>query len=147
MSQQLTSKNQTRSSEASLESQIISLDSRIDKISIGKSALESHASQNDPFNFEVDIKEIGRSDDKLKVEYAFSFGKHSSGQMSRVSGVALIGFSHFGPKTDLQSLGEHSTTQMAVEIFRKNFESIYLLHATLGMDAPSPWIMQGVRLS
>src|SRR5690242_14787262 len=147
MSQQLTSKNESSSTEASLESRITSLESRIDKISIGKSALESHASQNDPFNFEVDIKEIGRTDDKLRVEYSFSFGNHSSGQMSRVSGVAVIGFSRFGPKTDLQSLGEHSTTQMAVEIFRKNFEPIYLLHTTLGLDAPSPWVMQSVRLS
>ena len=56
-------------------------------------------------------------------------------------------FSRSGSWRDFQALGDDITNEMAVEIFRKNYEAVYLLHEALGMDAPSPWITQEVSLS
>ena len=149
MSQELLQKpkEELQPPEVIQEARIISVESRIDRISIGKTAHDSRGTRNERFNFEADIREEGLTDDTLRVKYGFSFGRPSDGRASQISGEAAIRFSHLGPNTDLRSLREYLNTQMAIEIFRKNFESIYLLHSAVGMEAPSPWIIQDVRLS
>jgi len=58
-----------------------------------------------------------------------------------------VRFSQFNPSREFHALGDDITNEIAVEIFRKNYEAVYLLHESLGMDAPSPWITQEVSLS
>jgi hypothetical protein len=127
--------------------QIVSVDSRIDRVSISTAGKDCRASGDRPFEFDVDLSETGRTEDSLSVRYAFTFGKPSSGQVCKISGRAVVGFSQFNPGRDFHTLGNDITNEMAVEIFRKNYEAAYLLHDALLIDAPSPWITQGVSLS
>jgi hypothetical protein len=126
---------------------LASIQSRIDSISLAKAGGKNDASRNSPFDFDVELDEVSRTSDSLRVKYAFTFGIASSGQICKVGGVAVLCFSGFDPEADFHSLGNDITNEMAVEIFRKNYESVYLLHDALGMEAPSPLITQGVSLS
>jgi hypothetical protein len=125
---------------------IVSVESRIEGISLSAAGGSRHASGTRAFDFDVSLSESARTEDTLSVRYLFTFGK-PSGQACKVRGTALVRFSQFNPSRDFHTLGNDITNEMAVEIFRKNYEAVYLLHEALAMDAPSPWITQEVSLS
>lgn len=126
---------------------IVSVESRIDSISLSKGERDTRLTESRPFDFDVDMSELSRSQDGLSVRYSFTFGRPASGRACKVSGIALVRFSRFNPTTDFQTLGNDVTSEMAVEIFRRNYEFVYLLHDAVAMEAPSPWVTQSVSLS
>jgi hypothetical protein len=126
---------------------IVSVQTTIDSISLSKAGRNVNQSVKHPFEFDVDIDESARTQDSLSVRYAFAFGRPSVGQVCKVRGGAVVRFTHFNPSAEFQSLGEELTNEIVVAIFRKNFESVYLLHDAMKMEAPSPWITQDVSLS
>jgi len=129
------------------EVRIASVESRIVSISLTKVEREARGLESKPFDFDVDLSESARTEDTLSVRYSYTFGRPPSGQVCKVSGTALVRFSQFNPTSDFHTLGNDITSEMAVEIFRKNYENVYLLLDALSMDAPSPWITQDVSLS
>jgi hypothetical protein len=140
-------KEEAQLAKSALGIRIVSVESRIDGIFISTTGRDSRAFGDRPFDFDVDLSESGRAEDSLSVRYAFTFGRPSCGQVCKMSGKALVRFSQFNPGKDFHTLGNDITNEIAVEIFRKNYEAAYLLHDALSMDAPSPWITQGVSLS
>ncbi len=131
----------------SLGVRILAVESAIQEISLTNSGGTTKERSAGQFDFDVDMSESSRTEDSLNVRYAFSFGKPSSGQLCKVRGSAVVRFLRFNPKNDFHALGNDISNEMAVEIFRKNYESVYLLLDALGMDAPTPWITQDVALS
>lgn len=125
---------------------ILEVSSRIDKLAMVASKNGVGRSAN-PFDFEMGMTETGRTRDSLSLNFAFSFGKSSTGQSCSMAGSAVLRFANFSPDGDLSSLGSDIDNEMAIEIFRSNYEAIYLLHESLGMEAPTPWITQDVCLS
>ncbi len=126
--------------------QIVSVESRIDSISLSKVG-PVRTPEASSFDFDVDLNERGRTGGSLCLGYSFSFGKPSSGQICKISGEAVVRFSQFSTEKDFHYLSNDMTNGMAVEIFRKIYESTYLLHEAMDLDAPSPWITQDVSLS
>jgi hypothetical protein len=124
-----------------------SVETTIDSISLMKAGREVKGSAKHAFEFDVDIDESARTKDSLSVRYSFTFGRPLAGQVCKVRGGAVVRFTHFNPSGEFQSLGEELTNEIVVAIFRKNFESVYLLHDAMKMEAPSPWITQDVSLS
>lgn len=127
--------------------QVVSVDSTIDGISLCRPARDARSSEARPFDFDVELSESAWSEDTFSVRYRFRFGVPASGQACKVSGRAVVRFSQYNPVEDLQTLGSDVTNEMVVEIFRKNYEAVYLLHEALGMNPPTPWITHGVSLS
>ncbi len=119
--------------------QILSVESRIDNIFPSNTGMCPRGSLAGPFDFDVNLTERGRTGDSMRVGFSFSFGRPSTGQVCKFNGEAIVNFSRFNPERGFQYLGDDLTNEMAVEIFRKNYESIFLLHESLSMDAPSPW--------
>lgn len=122
------------------------LESRIDSISLSRGSLDASVLRGRPFDFDVQLSEKGRTGNSLRVRYAFSFGRPSAGQVCKIIGEAVVRFAQFDADKDLQYLGTDITNELAVEIFRRNFESTYLLHETMGMQAPSPWITEDLSI-
>ncbi len=140
-------KEQAQLGDARQGVRIVSVESRIDSISLSKAERDIRLIESRPFDFDVDMSELSRSQDRLSVRYCFTFGRPASGRVCKVSGTAVVRFSQFNPTSDFHTLGDDITNEMAVEIFRKNYESVYLLHDALAMDAPSPWVTHDVSLS
>lgn len=124
----------------------ITVDSRIDKIAIAD-ARSRRTARAEPLEFEVELTELNRISDGLKVKYTLKFGRTISGGLCSVSGEAALHFTSFNPEALLDSVGGDITNQIATEIFRKNYETIYLLHRSLGLEPPSPWITHDVSFS
>jgi len=79
------------------------------------------------------------------VRFSFGFGRGS--QTCTVSGTAKFRFAQVTPERDMQGLESDLMNEMAVEIFRENYETVFLLHESLGAEAPSPWITRRVTVS
>lgn len=132
--------------EASLEFGIASVESRVDNISLSLSG-GARAHGTGPFEFDVELSESGRTLDTLSFRYSYTIGRPSCGQVCKISGKAVVRLSQFNVGRDFQTLGDEMTNHMVVEIFRQNYETAYLLHRSMSMDPPSPWITQDVCLS
>jgi len=126
---------------------IAAVESRICGISLTRAERDAQAIEARPFDFDVDLSESARTEDTLSVRYSYTFGRPATGQVCKVNGTALVRFSQFNPADDFHTLGNDITSEMAVEIFRKNYETVYLLLEALSMDAPTPWITREVSLS
>ena len=134
-------------SRASPGVRIISVESRMDSISLSRPERAARAHESRSFDFDVDLSESAWNEDTFRVRYRFRFGVPAYGQVCKVSGTAAVRFSQFNPVQDLQTLGSDVTSEIVVEIFQKNYEAVYLLHEALGVKAPTPWITQDVSLS
>jgi len=136
----------TQRSEELPRSVVLDVETTIENLSLSNIGKESRGPKG-RLDFDVDLNERGRTGDVLRVGYRLSFGRSSAGKVCRISGEAAVRFANLGQDAGLQSLGGEATNDMAVAIFRKNFEAIYLLHDALGVEAPSPWITQDVSVS
>jgi len=134
-------------SEASLEFGIASVESRIDSISLSRTGGAARASTTGPFEFDVELSELGRTQDSLSFRYSYTFGRRSCGQVCKIGGKAVVRLSESNVGRDFQTLGDEMTHLIVVEIFRQNYETAYLLHRSMSMEPPSPWITQDVCLS
>jgi len=129
----------------SVAPRVILLESSVNKISI--SGPKGRGTVVPGFDFDVDLSEVSRSKDALEVEYCFRFGSRSQGNACEIGGKAKLRIVSAGGDSDMQSLGPEVTNEIVVGIFRRNYESVYLLHRSLGVEAPSPWITQDVSLA
>lgn len=121
------------------------MESSVTRISI--TSANGRTPSSGGFDFDVYLSEVSRSRDVLEVEYCFRFGRQSHGNSCEIGGRAKLRIGPAGVDADMQALGPEVTNQIVVGIFRKNYESVYLIHQSLGMEAPSPWITQDVSLA
>jgi hypothetical protein len=128
-----------------LAPKVVLMESSVSKISISGS--KGRMPQAAGFDFDVDLSEVSRNKDVLEVEYCFRFGSKSGGNACEIGGRAKLRIASASGDSDMQSLGPEVTNEIVVGIFRRNYESVYLLHRSLGIDAPSPWITQDVSLA
>jgi hypothetical protein len=127
---------------------IVSVEASIDSIVVSRAQERgAHPSENDQFVFDVNLSESNWTEVGLGVKYSFRFGKARIGQECEVSGRALVQFSRFDPTTEFETLGNDIINEIVVDIFRKDYEAVYLLLDALGMEKPSPWITQDISLS
>lgn len=133
--------------ETGLGLRIVAVESRIDKVAVSSPGRVTGWRDGGQFGFDVSMTEKARTRDSMSVKYTFSFGKKSNGQTCEVSGEAVFRFSGMHPSSDLHAFGNEIDNEMAVAVFRQNFETIYLLHQALGLQSPSPWVTQDVSVS
>jgi hypothetical protein len=129
----------------SLAPRVVLLESSVSKISISGS--KGRMPQVSGFDFDVDLSEVSRTKEILEVEYCFRFGSRSHGNECEIGGRARLRIGSAGGESSMQDLGPGVTNEIVVGIFRRNYESVYLLHRSLGIEAPSPWITQDVSLA
>jgi len=122
---------------------IESVESRVDCLSIVNfgDALSSLGGQ---LEFDVAMSESSRTADSLTVNYVFTIGRPAFGRGCKVTGEAVVRFAGANPDGNFDTV---DSDEMAVEIFRKNYETVYLMHMALGMPTPSPWITEDVSVA
>lgn len=129
------------------EDRRVSIETTMDHISLNKPCGSPLGKKAGQFEFDVTLTESIQTAESLKVKYMLMLKRTAIGETCNVSGQAVLRFSGFGRDIELTSLGEEMMNEIAVEIFRKNYETVYLLHDAFGIEAPSPWITQDVFFS
>ena len=98
------------------------------------------------FDLGADMQEIETTKGRLRLKYTIYLDSNPAVERAELQGEVTITSAAISPVTDLQELGEEKVSEIAMQVYRKNFEIIYLAMSTAGLAAPSPWLIQDVHL-
>ncbi len=98
------------------------------------------------FDLQAEIKAVSKQGSKVKLRYAIGIETFPLIYRAELAGVATAEAEKLTKEEDLEKLGEAALGDMALQIFRQNYEPLYLALSAQGLDAPSPWLVRDVHL-
>jgi len=98
------------------------------------------------FDLGADIKEIETAKGRLRLKYTLFLDANPAVERAELSGEVTITSAAISAVTDLQALGEEKISDIAMGIYAKNYEILYLTFQSAGLVAPSPFLVQDVHL-
>jgi hypothetical protein len=98
------------------------------------------------FDLGADIKEIETAKGRLRLKYTLYLDSNPAVERAELSGEVTITSPAISAVTDLQALGEDKISEIAMGIYAKNYEILYLTFQSAGLVAPSPFLIQDVHL-
>jgi len=123
----------------------ISVKSSINRVRIARLAIGDEAVPRATFDLAAEMNEIGVVDGRLRVKYLIALETYPSVQRAEIEGVATISGERFASVRD-QVIEEGRITKVALLIYRNEFQVLYLLLKSMGLEAPSPWLIRDVHL-
>lgn len=117
------------------------------KIKVAKLTLgHSTAMPKVSFDLGAEIKEVETAKGRLRLKYTLYLDANPAVERAELSGEITITSPAISAVTDLQALGEDKISDIAMQIYAKNYETLYLTFQTAGLVAPSPLLIQDVHL-
>jgi hypothetical protein len=98
------------------------------------------------FDLGADIKEVETAKGRLRLKYTLYLDANPAVERAELSGEVTITSPTITSVTDLQALGEEKISDIAMQVYSKNYETLYLVFQTAGLVAPSPYLIQDVHL-
>jgi hypothetical protein len=98
------------------------------------------------FDLGADIKEIETVKGRLRLKYTLFIDSNPAVERAELSGEVTITSPTISAVTDLQALGEEKISDIAMQIYAKNYEILYLTFESAGLVSPSPFLIQDVHL-
>jgi hypothetical protein len=98
------------------------------------------------FDLGADMKEVETSKGRLRLKYTLYIDANPAVERAELEGEVLITSPKITSVTDLQALGEDKISDIAMQVYTKNYETIYLTFESAGLTAPSPLLIQDVHL-
>lgn len=119
----------------------------LSKIKIAKLTL-GHMSAMPKVSFDLgaDIKEVETAKGRLRLKYTLFLDANPAVERAELSGEVAITSPAISAVTDLQALGEDKISDIAMGIYAKNYEVLYLTFQSAGLVAPPPFLVQDVHL-
>jgi hypothetical protein len=115
---------------------------KVSKLTLGHSTAMPKVS----FDLGADIKEIETAKGRLRLKYTLYLDANPAVERAELSGEVTITSAAISSVTDLQALGEDKISEIAMGIYAKNYEILYLTFQSAGLVAPSPFLIQDVHL-
>ena len=112
---------------------------------IARLAIGDDVAPRATFDLAAEMQEIGVVDGKLRVRYVIGLETYPSVQRAEIEGVATISGEKFASVRD-QVIEEGRITKIALLIYRNDYQVLYLLLKSMGLEAPSPWLVRDVHL-
>ncbi len=129
-----------------LLAQMIKVDAQTTKLRASLSAIRPPEWGKVTFDVQADIKTVSRSGPRIKLRYSIAIDTFPLVYRAEIGGVAYATTEILAKDESLEDLGEGALNEVAMQIYRSNFEGLYLALSTLGLEAPSPWLVKDVRL-
>jgi len=98
------------------------------------------------FDLGADIKEVETAKGRLRLRYTLYVDANPAVERAELQGEVIITSPSITAVTDLQSLEEEKISEIAMLIYRRNFETLYLAFQSAALMAPSPWLIEDVHL-
>ena len=124
----------------------MSVEAKLRRIHISRLALNNEKSPHARYDLNADLKDVIRDKTKLKFRYTLFLDTFPAIQRTELEGDAEVESPAFSSVGDLGDMDQGLFTELAIEIYRKNYDTLYLVLDTIGLDIPSPWIIQDVHL-
>jgi hypothetical protein len=115
---------------------------KVARLTLGHSA----AMPKVTFDLGAEIKEVETAKGRLRLKYTLFLDASPAVERAELSGEVTITSPAISAVTDLQALGEDKISEIAMQIYAKNYETLYLTFQTAGLIAPSPLLIQDVHL-
>jgi hypothetical protein len=122
------------------------VESTIDQIKVARLALGHGKVPRPNFDLSADLKDVSREGNKLTVKYILYLDSFPAVQRVEVHGVATIRSHLINSHTDEEEMSEDLLSDVALEIFRNHYDTIYLLFDPMRLPFPSPWVVKDVHL-
>ncbi len=98
------------------------------------------------FDLGADMKEVETSKGRLRLKYTLYIDANPAVERAELEGEIVITSPRITAVTDLQALGEDKISDIAMQVYAKNYETIYLTFESAGLTAPSPLLIQDVHI-
>ena len=124
----------------------LQVESTIDKVRVTRLAMGYGKVPKPNFDLGADLKELSREGSKLTVKYTLYLDTFPAVQRVELHGVATIRSPLIDPHADDGDVSESLLSDVALEIFRNHYSTIYLLFDSMRLPFPSPWVVKDVHL-
>jgi len=114
---------------------------KVSKLTLGHSTAMPKVS----FDLGADIKEVETAKGRLRLKYTLYLDANPAVERAELSGEVTITSPAISAVTDLQALGEEKISEIAMGIYAKNYEVLYLTFQSAGLVAPSPLLIEDVH--
>jgi hypothetical protein len=132
---------------SSFDLDISDFDCTLSRIKVSRLTLgHTKAMPKVSFDLGADIKEIETASGRLRLKYTLFIDSNPAVERAELEGDVTITSPAISKVTDLQALGEDKISAIAMAIYSRNFEALYLTFQSAGLVAPSPWLIQDVHL-
>src|SRR5271154_506868 len=115
---------------------------KVSKLTLGHSTAMPKVS----FDLGADIKEVETAKGRLRLKYTLYLDANPAVERAELAGDVTITSPGISAVTDLQALGEDKISDIAMMIYAKNYETLYLTFQSAGLVAPSPLLIEDVHL-
>lgn len=136
-------------SDSSQESAAVAgfqVESTIDKVRVARLAL-GHAKVPRPnFDLGAELKELSREGNNLRVKYTLYIDTFPAVQRVELHGAATVRSPLINSQGDDGDISENLLSDVALEIFRNHYDTMYLLFDSMRLPFPSPWVVKNVHL-
>jgi hypothetical protein len=116
---------------------------KVSKLTFGHAAKIPKVS----FDLSADIKEVETTKGRLRLKYTLYLDANPAVERAELQGEVIITSQKITSVTDLQALGEEKISDIAMQIYAKNYETLYLIFESAGLAAPPPGLIQDVYLA
>jgi hypothetical protein len=123
------------------------LESRLTKLRTSLVAIRPTKGLNVHFELQADIKTLSRDITRLKLGYTINIETFPLIYRAEMAGTAIVNAEILAKDENLEDLGSGVPSDVALQIYRQNYEPLYLALASQGLEAPSPWLVKGVHLA
>ena len=129
-----------------MSAKMLKVKAHLTKLRASIIAIKPPAGTKVSYDLNVDIKQAGRKGPDLKIRYSIGIDTFPAVCRAEIGGFAQVRAEMLAEDENLEDLGEGVLGDIALDIYRQNFEPLYLALSTMGMDSPSPWLVKEVRL-
>jgi len=126
--------------------QMLKVESQLTKLRTSLVAIKPPQGSKLSFNLQADIKAVSRDGPELKLRYSIGIETFPLIYRAEIEGTALAKAEILAKDESIEDLGEAVLGDIALQIYRQNYEPLYLALSTQGLEAPSPWLVKDVHL-
>lgn len=98
------------------------------------------------FGLAADMREVGRSGNILKLRFSIAVETNPLVQRAQLEGKVEVRLDPALLAATGGQLGEDFASELALEIYKRHYETIYSLFDSLALESPSPWLLRDVHL-
>lgn len=126
--------------------QTLGIDSQLTKLRTTLVAIKPPEDTKATFDLQADVKTISRDATRLKLRFVIGIETFPLIYRVEMGGFAHANAEMLATDESLEDLGEAVLSDIILQVYRAHYEELYLTLSTLGLEAPSPWLVKDVHL-
>jgi len=120
--------------------------SSLTKVRVAKVTNRTDKYPRAAFGLSADMKEVGRSDNVLKLKFSIAVETSPLVQRAELEGRVEVRLVPGLMAATGGQLGEDFASDLALELYKLHYQTVYSLFEAMSLESPSPWLLRDVHL-